>query len=498
MSNNIVTIPAASSENLPASFVFNDNAVRTTVDQSGNPWFVTADVCSALEIKSSRKALTRLNDDQKGILSSDTLGSAQSPHHVTQDRPFNGYRIARTDHAQAVVSDVRNQVQAYEMHRIRSRQRKPKHQASFERQVEALVCDLVHREITNPGDWLAVPFSKQVLGRKDRYRPEVFAETFPDVIKHMASPEMEFLELIKGNYNPFEKNLGRQTVIRAGKRLKDRIQEFKLCLDDFDLDLNQETIVLKKAKEGHWDTGQFEKYDDDERTRAYRDQLRPINEWLQKATIEYIPAFEAAKVIDTRDLVLRRYFNESFDRGGRVFGGFWINMKRKEREGIVIDGMDTVTLDYSQMILRLLYSHAGVNPAFDDGYQIPGLKGCDRDGIKKIFSALLHTTKHQNRMPRGLRGFFPPEVSYAYVVEKIIEYHHPVAQYFCTNVGLDLMFKESTILLKVLTKLVEHGITALPVHDAVIVAEDRQEEATHVMLAVFKEVTGIEGIVSID
>lgn len=49
-----------------------------------------------------------------------------------------------------------------------------------------------------------------------------------------------------------------------------------------------------------------------------------------------------------------------------------------------------------------------------------------------------------------------------------------------------------------LTKLTEHGITALPIHDAVIVAEDRQEEAKRIMLEVFKEVTGIEGMVSID
>lgn len=367
---------------------------------------------------------------------------------VTDDRPFNGFRIARTVNAKNVVSDVCNQVQAYEMHRIRSRKRQPKHQASFERQVEALVCDLVHREIMKSGAWLAVPLSKQILGRKDRYRPEVFAETFPSVIEHLASPEMEFIEFIKGRYSPFEPSLGRQTVIRAGKRLKDRIHDYNLKLEDFDLDINQETIILKEAKEGHWDSGQFGKYDDDERTWAYRDQFRPINEWLQKATIEYIPAFKTGVMVDTRDLLLRRYFNESFDRGGRVFGGFWINMKREEREGIVIDGMDTVTLDYGQMILRLLYSHAGVKPTFDDGYQIPGLEGCGRDGIKKVFSSLLNTRKHQTRMPTGLRNFFPPKVSYTYVVEKIMEYHHPVAQYFCANVGLDLMFKESTILLK--------------------------------------------------
>lgn len=44
---------------------------------SGEPWWVAADVCAALEISNNRDALTRLDDDEKGVASTDTLGGKQ-------------------------------------------------------------------------------------------------------------------------------------------------------------------------------------------------------------------------------------------------------------------------------------------------------------------------------------------------------------------------------------------------------------------------------------
>ena len=50
--------------------------IRTTI-QNGEPWFVAADVCKALDIENNRKATNRLDDDEKGVTSSDTLGGKQ-------------------------------------------------------------------------------------------------------------------------------------------------------------------------------------------------------------------------------------------------------------------------------------------------------------------------------------------------------------------------------------------------------------------------------------
>lgn len=47
------------------------------VERDGASWFVVADVCKALEIANNRDALTRSDDDKKGVALADTLGGKQ-------------------------------------------------------------------------------------------------------------------------------------------------------------------------------------------------------------------------------------------------------------------------------------------------------------------------------------------------------------------------------------------------------------------------------------
>ena len=48
-----------------------------TVMQNDEPWFIAADVCAALDIANSRDAMTRLDDDERGVASTDTHGGRQ-------------------------------------------------------------------------------------------------------------------------------------------------------------------------------------------------------------------------------------------------------------------------------------------------------------------------------------------------------------------------------------------------------------------------------------
>lgn len=58
------------------SFEFNPNPLRVVM-RDDEPWFVAADVCDALGLDNSRQAMTRLDDDEKGVISNDTPGGAQ-------------------------------------------------------------------------------------------------------------------------------------------------------------------------------------------------------------------------------------------------------------------------------------------------------------------------------------------------------------------------------------------------------------------------------------
>ena len=58
-------------------------AVRVQI-LNGDPWFAAVDVCAAIGIANSRDALVSLDDDEKGVALTDTLGGAQSLSVVSE------------------------------------------------------------------------------------------------------------------------------------------------------------------------------------------------------------------------------------------------------------------------------------------------------------------------------------------------------------------------------------------------------------------------------
>jgi hypothetical protein len=64
-------------------------------------------------------------------------------------------------------------------------------------------------------------------------------------------------------------------------------------------------------------------YIDKDITRRYRRESARINAWLESADIERSASEEAD--LDIYDWRLRRIFNGSFDRGGGLLGGLWMN-----------------------------------------------------------------------------------------------------------------------------------------------------------------------------
>lgn len=50
----------------------------------GEPWFAAKDLCELLGLDNSRQAVSRLDDDEKGVISSDTLGGKQELTFVSE------------------------------------------------------------------------------------------------------------------------------------------------------------------------------------------------------------------------------------------------------------------------------------------------------------------------------------------------------------------------------------------------------------------------------
>lgn len=68
-------------EIIPFSF---EGAEIRTVYKNDDPWFVAMDVCKALGIGNPRKAIQVLDDDEKGVTLSDTVGGKQEMNIINE------------------------------------------------------------------------------------------------------------------------------------------------------------------------------------------------------------------------------------------------------------------------------------------------------------------------------------------------------------------------------------------------------------------------------
>ena len=155
---------------------------------------------------------------------------------------------------------------------------------------KALVAELAYHHVVNPTQWLCITRSKQVLGRKCRYRPSICHRKAHRRDGHARTAGMGLAELqlgyqrraLHGGY------VGRQTRLRAGERLVERITVLGLDVDDFGLHESEEVIVLNRSKgDSFWDVAALMDYDDTPQTDEMREQVRRINRWIAAAAIEY-------------------------------------------------------------------------------------------------------------------------------------------------------------------------------------------------------------------
>jgi hypothetical protein len=434
----------------------------------------------------------------------DTL--ADDADVAPQDTWFNPYRVPKTEQARAVVRDVLNQVQGLEEHdKLRKRARKQADQERFEASVTAIIADLIHFCLSKAPGGLVVTRSKTVLAKRSRYRPPIYNKTLPAILDRLSKPEMAFIEQSKGRTLNFE-GPARRTTIRPGRRLIKRIADHELTFDDLTVSTDGELIHLKRSRRGWWDESDLIEYEDSETTIRYRDEMRAINAWLEAADLDfdYVAACSKASdlgpdtavsdlKVDVSDRRLRRIFTRGrFDSGGRLFGGFWQPLRKPfRRAGVRINGECISVLDYSQMAPMIAYGLAKATPTMGDVYRVPGYEHEDlRKGMKKFFNAMLFNQKPITKMPQGLRSYLPDPISARDLAGAIARYHPALT--FYGGIGHHIQFIESQIMVRVLLDLVDKGITALPIHDAIAVARSHAAAGQEAMIREFRSIVGID------
>lgn len=411
------------------------------------------------------------------------------------DHYLDPWLTPQTDAMAEIVSEAIAQVQSYERYYgLRKRARRPAAQQVFEAAATALLCAATVHFLTGASGRLKTTRSNRLLSRSDRYKTPLHTRPLPCLLDALASPEIPWLDQQQGVQTGFSD--APTTTVVAGSRLIQRIRERGIQREDIIRGEGGELIELRATKGSD---AKLVDYVDTEQTNAWRRQMEAINRYLRGAHL----SLEDVTGVDVLNRQLRRVFNNgSFEQGGRLYGGFWQPMSKEERfRYLRIDGKPAVELDYGQMAGSILYGRCGSELPEGDLYAVPGFD-YPRKGLKRVFNALLYAASPLRTWPKDTIDMFrDPETGEApkwkEVRSAVLDRHDVIAPFMETGAGLELMRTESDILLGVLERLMAQGVTALPIHDAILVAEGCEGQARAAMEASFLEHTGNRAKVTI-
>jgi len=195
-------------------------------------------------------------------------------------------------------------------------------------------------------------------------------------------------------------------------------------------------------------------------------------------------------------------FNQgSFEVGGRFYGGWWQQLSKPERKSILIDGQETVELNFSGMLPSLLYAEADVDywseinidPYILDNVSPPLAKIATREFCKTLFMAAINAASEQKAMKSVLAKGLTLSTTKS-ILSLLKEKHHPIAGMFGSGIGAKMMNREAQITEKIIEHFTQQGIPILTIHDGYIVAEQHKTELMDQMRSAFRTVAGVVGI----
>jgi hypothetical protein len=412
----------------------------------------------------------------------------------TKNRRFDQNLQPVTANAFRCCEDIFNQLQNYETHfKIRKRARKKVDQEIFQQTVYCIISNLVLSAFGNPDSGVRITRSHSQLGTKDRYRTPVLGKTFPTVIDLMTKPEMDFLVQDKAEISTSSDR--QQTIIYPSDRIRIRLSEHNLHPEDFGPGEFPEVIIFKSKKGGFFEKSGVQQYEDTALTNKMRSEVDKINDWLMKMDID-MALDDPTSDINTNNRKLRRYFTRgdlNFNSGGRLFGGFWLEMSKKLRKQILLLNEEFICiLDFNNLGPTILYGLAKSTPPEGDAYRVSGFERY-RAGIKTVFNCMTFTDAPLSRFPKGVKKEFEQEHRFHWVVNAIEKKHKPIFHLLNSQIGHHIQKIESDIIVKCMLMAQEQDIPALPVHDALIFPESKKEEGIRIMETAFKTLVGIKG-----
>jgi hypothetical protein len=420
----------------------------------------------------------------------DTAATGPARH-----RWFHDWRSARTDALRAIVTDARETVAAAEdAASARQRKRREVDQRRHDEAVEVIVANLAHAVLLPPdGGRLAILTGNGTSGAT-RYDNPALGKPVRSILMHLE--EAGLLTWTQSHRR------GEASSVAPTERFAQAVTAAGITLRDIGRSDKEETIVLSQKTKLRVSDGTVSQrtlidYAETAETTALRAEVANLNAFVEAADVGFVD--DGRGLVDPFNRAQRRYFitsgdagtPPSFDLSGRLFGGFWQNLKSDRRASVRLDGEPVATLDFSSMFPRLAFAAVGATPPSGDLYAIPGLEN-HRAAVKRALNCLLMDDFSRRSWPDELlngedgklvdtAALMPQGWTVGRFKAALLRQHPALTPCLGAGLGLKLMNTESRILLAVLGEMRTKGIVGLGLHDGLLVARSRANEARSIM-----------------
>lgn len=329
---------------------------------------------------------------------------------------------------------------------------------------------------------IAVPLSSARASRYDR-------KAFTREVLRATVGQLEDLGLLIVTPAVFKQQ---RTIISPTPRFVGMLVSHHVTVRDIERVPGRETIELWTPRSAFGGKKLID-YKDTSESRVLRAELEEINSHLATADIRYAgttmhPIGQLARKYRSAD----QHEPHQFTLHGRLYGHgcFWQNLPKSERKYITVNGESCVDLDFASMFVRLAYCKQGLQPPPGDLYALPGLTHENRAGVKQAMNSLFFRERQATRLSSDAKEHLPDGWTMGRLKTAAAALHPPIAPLFDTNVGFELFRIESDILVGVLLSLGRQQVTALGLHDGILVGRSHTAIAADAMRQVSFEQTG--------
>lgn len=201
---------------------------------------------------------------------------------------------------------------------------------------------------------------------------------------------------------------------------------------------------------------------------------------------QWLPWGNGDHTVYTHMVELYRVYKGGWTSGGRLYGGWWQQLRKIHRDELLIDGCKTVEVDYAMLHPRLVYALAD-REVDGDAYF---LAGWERASCKRAFNILLNANNYAQALGAIANVLDGSYQRASMLIDAMKHKHSSVAEKFHTGAGLKLQYIDSEMACQVLLDLtLRRNITVLPIHDSFIVKAEHKSVLEEAMDRAFLKVT---------